>query len=169
MRNKTSLLSMAALGLCALAGACGGSGDNATDAKFAANSPSFDQVSLQIDDADAVPGSNSLTAQTEEQALSTDRCHPHLFSRTHEIVARLNRHTDKHLARIRRILVHNADLAAGQTRTWTRVDDDGIGRKFTMTKSAAGDSFTFELDLAAKGSTTFVKVFDGTISASSVT
>ena len=170
MRTKTSLLSMTALGLCALASACGGSGDSATDAKFAANSPSFDQVSLQIDDSDAVPGSNNLTtAQTDEEALSTDKCHPHLFSRTHEIVGRLNRHTDKHLARIRRLLAKNADLAAGQSRTWTGIDEDGVGRKFTMTKSAAGDSFTFELDLAAKGTTTFVKVFNGEVTASSVT
>lgn len=170
MKNPSKLLALGALGLAALSTACGGAaGDANADAKFQASTPSFDHVSIQIDDADATPSSSLIATGGSEQALTTETCHPHLFVRSHEVVEQLNRHADKHLKRIRKLLAHNADLANGATRTWTRIDEDGIGHKFTMTRSATGDSFTFELDLAAKGSTTYVKVFSGEISTTSTT
>src|SRR5438105_10911583 len=108
MTRITSLLTLAAGGLLCLSAACGSGLDaGPADAKFQANAPSFDQAALVIDDADANPDSALNTTATDQQALSDDRCHPHLFSRTHDIVGRLNRHTNKMLRRIKSLIAHH--------------------------------------------------------------
>jgi hypothetical protein len=122
------------------------------------NAPSFDQAALQIDDADADPNSLSNTTAADQQALSGDPCHPHLFSRTHYMVGRLNRHTNKLLHRVARLIGGNPRSKDGFRHSWERIDD-GVDHKFTMTRTDTG--FSFELDLAPKGTGNFVKVFWG--------
>ena len=175
--KKTNSLSLAAIALAAIAAACGGPASTsvdpgAADQKFLTATPTFDHASVQIDDSDANP--SSLEAgNTLQQDVTADDCHPHLFSRTHEIAARLNRHTWKLLRHVRDIIADHPKFKDGSTHTWESVKD-GLDRKFTISLSADGSTYTFELDLgqaAAAGSTTpaaLVKVYGGTLSASTV-
>src|SRR5579859_7250130 len=152
--------------LAAVASACGG---QTADSKFAANAPTYDQASVVIDDTDATPPSTA-TAISPSSALAadaaTDPCHPHLFSRTHEIAARLNRHSDKMLKHVRDLIARAPKLSIGDSRTWEEVKD-GLDRKVTITENADG-TYSYVLDLAAasSGTETFVEVASGAVGSS---
>ncbi len=167
MKRIHVMNTLAACALAAAAAACGGSSEQAiADSKFVANAPSYDHVAIVVDDNDASP--NSTQTSLDEQALSTEKCHPHLFSRTHEIAGRLNRHSNKMLAHVKDLVADSPKLSAGNTRTWESVKN-GVDRKLTLTANADG-SFSFELDLAAVAATeTFVKVASGSVSSATVT
>src|SRR2546426_9877489 len=116
MKRISSWLAWAALAPAAVAGCGGGVDAGPADEKFQANAPTFDQAALQIDDADANPiSAATLQTTSDQQALSSDRCHPHLFSRTHEIVGRLNRHTNKLLRRVKALIAHHPNINNGTT------------------------------------------------------
>jgi hypothetical protein len=144
--------------------ACGGS---ATTAEFQAAAPTFDMLAIAQNDGDqatpvAAAPQDGVTPYVT--AAPADPCHPHLFTRTHEVISRLNRHTWKHLRHVEELIRQHA-VASGQTRVWENVRD-GVDRKFTMTATANADgsiTFTFQLEMAAVGAGSFVKVMDGTI------
>jgi hypothetical protein len=155
MKVKLSLLALALA-------ACGGSATKTQD--FTANAPTFDKVAIAQNDSDTVAPSmqqdnGGSTALVASDTASPD-CHPHLFQRTGEIIGHVNRHFFKMVGHVEDLIKDNPKLAAGQTITWESVKD-GIDRKLTITLSADGTTYTFELDLSA-GSTT-AKVMSGTI------
>lgn len=167
-------LSLVAATLAALLAACSDAG-LADPTKAAAAAPSFDQVSMQLDEADATPAAAPGGAQPAAltTAVGDHPCHPHLFVRTHELVSRWNRHVWKPLRHVRELIAKSPKLTAGATVTWEDVKD-GLDRKFTMTESADGAAWTFELDIAlASSSSTAAKVLWGSVattkSASSTT
>src|SRR5947199_5238026 len=67
----------------------GGSAD-----ELARATPSFDAISMEISDLDAEAPGTALQVDpslTADEALATsDACHPHLFLRTHDVVAATN-------------------------------------------------------------------------------
>ena len=154
---------LATLSVLALAAACGGSGVSTQD--FQSNAPSFSELALQESDADtaepAATAGDTQSAALVEAAAAT--CHPHLFMRSHEIVARVNRHFMKHLRHVEALIRRNPALSQGGTKTWENVDN-GIDRKLTITATVNADgsvTYDFELDLKSTGD--FVKVMDGEI------
>ena len=67
--------------------ACGGAGSTQD---FRANAPTFDKLAVAQNDGDMVEPSLTAPSDTTAQDATTADCHPHLFVRTHEIVARLS-------------------------------------------------------------------------------
>ena len=154
------------LALCALAVvACGGSASND---EFRSNAPTFQSVALADTDGSAGSPAEAPPSTSAGTAVTAVDCHPHLFERAHEIIGRVNRHFNKALHHVDELIEDNPKLAAGETKTWENVSN-GIDRKFSMTKTVNADAsvtFAFELDVAAQGSTSFVKVMDGSITHS---
>ena len=147
------------------AAACGG--DTAADPQFLNNAPTLDTYSMSISDGDLSNPAASIALQ--EAVVNDPACHPHLFARTHEIIARVNRHFGKQLGHIGELIADHPKLKTGSLHVWESVKN-GVDRKFTMTKTVNANgstTFGFELDLAAVSTTgaapTFVKVFSGTV------
>jgi len=149
--------------LCTGAVACGGGSDSA-DPAYTAATPTYDLVALSVDDSDAAEPSatanvTDLTLPASSD-LGTDPCHPHLFSRTRQVVLNLNILSYKLLSHVADVIANSGAQGVGTTKTWEHVGLLGLQRKFSLTKNGDG-SFSFELDFAAAGSTTFVDVFSG--------
>jgi hypothetical protein len=116
----------------------------------------------------AEPGASLALAPATTDA---DLCHPHLFARTGEVTWRLNAIFRRHLRHVDALIAHHPDLLSGDSATWTRTGDLGEPqREFTITRSADGLTYTFELDLAPSGQTPpqWVKVFSGHVTDASV-
>src|SRR5438552_1658185 len=132
-KEMPMLKHLAVLTALALA-ACGG---NADTAEFQANAPSYQDLSLQVSDADsATPAERPDDSVQQDEALAT--CHPHLFDRTHEVVARLNRHFFKLLHHVAAVIEDHPRLRDGQHHEWDHVRD-GVERNFGMTRTVNGD------------------------------
>lgn len=130
-----------------------------------ANAPSYDMVALSVDDTDAAaPSATSVTADltASPELMGEDPCHPHLFSRTRQVVLNLNVLSYKLLSHVSDVLSRAKPLSIGETDTWKHDGKSGIQRQFMLTKTAA-DSYSFELQFAAAGSTDFVTVFSGAL------
>jgi len=166
MKNRT--LPFLVVALCAAASACGGSSNNSSvDPAYAAATPSYDLVALSVDDSDAA--APSATAVSSELVLAgassdlgSDPCHPHLFSRTRQVVLNLNILSYKLLSHVADVIANSGAQAVGTTDTWSHVGAGGIERQFSLTKNGDG-SFSFELQFAPAGSTSFVTVFSGSL------
>ena len=151
---------------CAIAVTASACGGLTADPQFLNNAPNLDAYSMSVSDGDLSNPSGSIALQ---QALATDPCHPHLFARTHEIIARVNRHFGKQLSHIADLIAGHLKQKSGTTHVWESVKN-GVDRKFTMTKTLNPDStvtWGFELDVAAVSTTgvtgTFAKVFSGNV------
>jgi hypothetical protein len=130
-----------------------------------ANAPSYDMVALSVDDTDAAaPSATSagagLTASPD--GMGEDPCHPHLFSRTRQVVLNLNVLSYKLLSHVSDVLSRSKPLSIGETDTWKHDGKSGLQRQFMLTKTGA-DSYSFELQFAAAGSSDFVTVFSGAL------
>jgi hypothetical protein len=168
--NPTPVL---AASLCLLAAACGGSDaqpQTAADPAFVNAAPTYDSVALSVDDSDsAVPGA-SLAVDPSTGALTavpaSEHCHPHLFSRTREVVLNLNALGWKHLRHVDDLIGDLPHLVTGDSHTWVNTGPDGVTRQLTITKVGTGD-FTFDLDLAPPVNGTSTPVFvDGVLTGS---
>lgn len=157
--------------LAAVFAACGGTSNvspSGTTAQFTQAAPTFSDVAVTQNDADnvepgAVEGGQDVGAQN--LVAAPPDCHPHLFQRTHETMARLNRHFAKVLHHVDKVLAGNPTLADGQQHVWEKVEG-GIDRKLTMQRTANADgsvTFAWELDLKGGAATDFVKVSSGTM------
>ena len=161
MKNSSVLFLVAAISAGSIA--CGGSQSN--DSSVAASAPSYDMVALSVDDSDAAaPTATTVTSEltTNSPDLPTDPCHPHLFSRTRQVVLNLNILSYKLLSHVADVITATASDPSGNTYTWEKVGAGGIERKFSLTKNGGG-SFDFELQFAAAGSSSFVTVFSGNL------
>ena len=161
-------LALPALSLVAAAlAACGGSSGDAgqADPTFVANAPTFDKVSMQLDEADAAAAAAPATALEQDAAI--DKCHPHLFSRAHEVIVRINRHSNKLLARVKDLIADRPKTKTSATHVWEKADAAGVDQKLTLTKTQQDQTYTFQLDLRRIGSSKSTRVSSGTISSSS--
>ncbi len=158
------ILSLAAV---VAAAACGGPAQD----DFAKATPAFDAVALDISAADAVPenfdasasSSQALAAAVDAQAAVDDPCHPHLFLRTHAVVAATNGGIWRVLRPIRKIIPFSPRRRDGGTHVWERVVD-GFDYKYSIVKT--GDhSFTAKLEVkkVADPDTSFVTVYDASV------
>lgn len=158
-RTHLFLVSLATLGLAA----CGG----AADPEFLNATPSYDALAMDITAADSSEASASLLGdspaqdpQRTERTLD-DPCHPHLFARTHEVAARVNRHLVKYLGFVDAVIANHPKAKSGASHTWEK-DRNGFTARFTMTKVDA-NNFTWKLEVAPQGGSNFVTVFSGKI------
>jgi len=148
-----------------VAAACGGPAQD----EFAKATPSFDAVALDIGAADAVPENFDASAMTAQSlgvtadAAVGDACHPHLFLRTHAVVAATNGSIWRVLRPIRRIIPFSPRRRDGGTHVWERVVD-GFDYEYSIVKT--GDhSFTATLQVkkVADPDTSFVTVYDASV------
>jgi hypothetical protein len=145
-------------------GACGGAQSSTAD--FADAAPTYSNLALAQNDGDAVPPSANADTTTQQNATAPS-CHPHLMDRSHDIMARVNRHFYKHLARVEDLIQDHAKSATGNAASWEKIKD-GVDRKFSMTKAANADgsaTFTFQLDLKQVTAASFTTVMTGTVTA----
>ena len=159
MRKILSLAAMVAVA------SCGGAAQD----DFAKATPSFDSVALEISDADAVPENFEAPASTQQalaadaQVAVEDPCHPHLFLRTHAIVAATNGGIWRVLRPIRKLIPFSPKRRDGSTHVWERVVD-GFDFKYSIVKT--GDhSFTATLQVkkVSDPDTAFVTVYDASV------
>jgi hypothetical protein len=123
------------------AAACGGGANDGFDRA----TPSFDAISLDISDSDAVGGRAQLAAANDQQALASDACHPHLFVRTHAIVNATNGGIWTILRPLNQVIRITPRHRDGKTHVWERVVD-GFTWKYDVEKT--GDhSFTATLEV----------------------
>lgn len=183
MQKKLAIL--AALSIAGLA-ACGGSSPSNVDTggmnggntpslpQLAASAaPNYDFAYMNMDSTDAsVPApyvpAVAPAATAEVVTVTTSGadpvCHPALFVRTHEIVARFNRHSWKALQHVEALIKKTPKLTTGTTVTWSdsvTFENVQIVRQFTMTEVSTGD-YTFDLSLGTSASS-LVTIFSGTI------
>src|SRR5690349_18932896 len=157
------ILSLAAVTVLA---ACGGAAQD----DFARATPSFDAVALDISAADAVPENFDASASipagltsADSQAALDDPCHPHLFLRTHAVVAATNGGIWRLLKPIRKIIPFSPRRRDGGTHVWERVVD-GFDYKYSIVKT--GDhsfSATLEVKKVSDPDTSFVTVYQATV------
>ena len=151
-----------------MAAACGGPAQD----DFARATPSFDAVALDISAGDAVPenfeasasgGQSPSAALDAAQAAVDDACHPHLFVRTHAVVAATNGSIWRVLRPIRRIIPFSPRRRDGGTHVWERVVD-GFDYKYSIVKTD-DHSFTATLQVkkVADPDTSFVTVYDASV------
>jgi hypothetical protein len=132
---------------------CGGGSSTSSDQEALNAAPSFDTLSLDMEDSDALP----------PQALTKEDCHPHLFQRTREVVGFLNAHIAKVVARADAVIDLHPKLAVGTTRTWQK-DVLGYSVKFELDKTGDGAySYSTSMKAASDPETAFVMVSSGTI------
>src|SRR5439155_21066778 len=150
-----------------MAAACGGPAQDV----FAKATPSFDAAALDISAGDAVPenfeasasgGQSPSAALDAAQAAVDDACHPHLFVRTHAVVAATNGSIWRVLRTIRRIIPFSPRRRDGGTHVWERVVD-GLDYKYSIVKT--GDhSFNATLEVKKVDPTSsFVTVYEARV------
>ncbi len=146
-----------ALPVAALA-ACGAS-DPFLDA-----TPTYAGLAMDQTSGDATAPSTTagaLTADGTQAMMTSDSpCHPHLFIRTHEVVARVNHNLARFLAGVEYVLNQDPQVAAKGVHVWERTLPSGVSVRFTMTRT--GDVYTWLLEAAPPGGA-FVQVFWGDI------
>jgi hypothetical protein len=160
MSKHRMLPGAAATTLAALLAGCGGSHADAgpADPAFLAAAPSASWVALQIDDSDvtaaAPAGPNGNAA--------ADKCHPHLFSRAHDVVVRIDRHIAKMLSRVAALIADHPQAKTATSHTWSKTDSGGVGQQLAISKAQDG-SFSFRLDLTPAAGPKAIKVYSGTV------
>lgn len=126
--------------------------------------PSYAGLAMDQTSGDAAAPSTTAGALTVDaaQAMMTAEspCHPHLFIRSHEVVARVNQHLFRFLRLVDYVLDQKPRLAAAGDHVWERTLPSGVSVRFTMTRT--GDVFTWLLELAPPGGA-YVQVFWGDI------
>ncbi len=154
-------------GLAAALGACGGSTQTASP-EFTDAAPTYSNLAIAQNDGDAVPpAAPSGTGTAIQQDATVPSCHPHLMDRSHDIMARVNRHFYKHLSHVEDLIEDHPRLATGTAASWENVKN-GIDRKFSMTKTANADgsaTFTLQLELKQVTQASFTTVMTGTVTA----
>jgi hypothetical protein len=171
--RRTLTLLPTALAAALLATGCGANAQkDATAAELASVAPIGDTVNLDVADAtgmsDAVPTSGVLS-DASSTVPGMDPCHPHLFARTGEVVWRLNAVFHRHLRHIEALIKRNPTLLAGDTAVWSQTGSGlEVQRQLTVTRSADGKSYAYQLELAPAGQTppAWVQVFSGTLTRS---
>ena len=142
-----------------LVGAAAACGGPAAD-EFARSAPSFDSVSMDMNDSDSVATSERapVLVSTEEN-LDSDPCHPHLFSRTREIVRATNGGLFKLLGRVDELVRIGPHKRERGTHEWIKVKD-GFTWKYEMIKTA-DHAFTATLQVKkeADPDTAYVTVY----------
>jgi len=154
MRILRPLPFIAALAL----GACGGSqsaSQSFIDAAPSYSALAFDQTAIDTSDPSITTASGAALRMDLDST-----CHPHLFLRSHEVVNRINRHFYKVLRLVEQVISKNAQKLTTDQVVWEKVKN-GVDLKLTV--SAAGEVYTWTLELAPEGSTTFTTVFNGNI------
>jgi hypothetical protein len=144
----------------ALLAACGG---GASDSPFTNAAPSYGALSMDLTSADAAAPALAAAPPALLAAAVTadDPCHPHLFVRSHDVVARVNRHLWRFLRRVEAVIARNPEQATDAAQVWERVAG-GLDTRFTMTRTSA-TVFTWKLELKKTTDAAFTTVFDGTI------
>jgi hypothetical protein len=183
-RLARSLAVLPLLALTLALEACG-AGSNQTLAALVDHAPVSAAINLEMGGAsttvalpygaaptpDAAPTAPSAAmAAVATPSVTGDSCHPHLFERTAEVAWTLNAIFRRHLRHVDALVARHPDLLAGDTATWTETGSAlEVQRQFTITRSADGTTYSFELFLAPAGQTPpqWVKVFDGTETDSS--
>lgn len=165
MRIRAALLASPLV----LAVACGGS-DAASSALDAAL-PSYASLSMDQVSSDTTPSAAAAAAAPAADALAPAAadavstagvgCHPHLFVRQREVVARVNRHIYKALRRVERVIATTPLSSTDASKTWERVEN-GIDWRFTITLVSA-DVYAWELDAGAVGTDPLPVVMTGRI------
>jgi len=156
---------LAAVPLVALA-ACGA---NEAQQAFLDAAPSYGALAMDQVAADATaPGTmpGALTAAETQAMMAPGDCHPHLFIRSHEVVARVNTHLARFLWRVGLAMARHPEVATEGQHVWEHTLPSGVVVRFTMTRS--GDVFTWRLEMAPPGGA-FVKVFWGEIDRAGAT
>jgi hypothetical protein len=153
-----------AVPLVALA-ACGG-----TDAQqaFLDAAPSYSALAMDQVAGDSVaPGTNAgaLTA-AEPQAVMAGDCHPHLFIRSHEVVARVNHHLYRFLGLVQFVMARHPEVATEGQHVWERILPNGVTVRFTMTRT--GDLFDWLLEASPPGGS-FLDLFSGEVDRTGAT
>ena len=127
-------------------------------------SPSYAGLAMDQTSSDAVaPGTtaSALTVAGSQALMTADSpCHPHLFIRSHEVVARVNRNLFRFLRLVDYVLDRKPQVAAEGEHVWVRTLPSGVSVRFTMTRT--GDVFTWSLEVAPPGGA-YVQVFWGDI------
>jgi hypothetical protein len=157
----------------ALALSACGAGNQATVADLTAHAPTLSTVSLDLGGATTVapnlPPDPTAPTPPVAGAPDADPCHPHLFARTAEVAWRINAIFRRHLRHVDALVARHPGLVAGDTATWTQTGaGPELQRQFTMTRSADGLTYTFELSLAPAGQTppAWTRVFSGSLADS---
>ncbi len=155
----------------ALLAACAG---QTADPAFVDAAPSYAALAMDQTTPDGVaPAAGALSAtlvvapSDGAAAMAPESCHPHLFVRTHEVVARVNRHLLKFLAHVAAAIGRRPRLADATEHVWQFVRRDGIQVRFTITRTDA-TSFSWLLELAPPAGV-FVPVFWGDIDRAGAT
>lgn len=146
-----------------LLAACGA---GSADPAFLEAAPGYAALAMDQTGADPVASGSpgALTLSGPQASLAPgDRCHPHLFIRTHEVAFRVNAHLLKFLRHVDFAMGRRPRLAVDGQHVWERTLPSGVSVRFTMTRT--GDVFTWLLELAPPGGT-FTRVFWGEIDRS---
>lgn len=161
MRPSRILL---AVPLVALA-ACGG-----TEAQqaFLAAAPSYAGLAMDQTAADSAAPTSSPMALTASgaQALMPGDCHPHLFIRAHEVVARVNRHLYGFLGLVEFAMARHPEVATDGQHVWERTLPNGVVVRFTMTRT--GEVFSWLLEASPPGGS-FLTLFSGEVDRTGAT
>ena len=150
----------------ALLVACGG---QVADQAFIDAAPTYAGLAMDqtAPDAAAPGGTTGALSLADSALMAPDApCHPHLFIRSHEVVARVNAHLYRFLRHVAFALAHRPEVATQGEHVWERVLPSGVTVRFTMTRS--GDVFTWLLELAPPQGA-FVPVFWGEIDRTGAT
>jgi len=152
----------------ALLAACGG---QTADPAFVNAAPSYAALAMDQTTSDGMaPAAGALSAALvaapadAAAMVAPDACHPHLFVRTHEVVARVNGHLYKFLANVAAAIARRPHLADATEQVWQFVRRDGVQVRFTITRTDP-THFTWLLELAPPAGA-FVPVFWGDIDRS---
>jgi hypothetical protein len=156
---------------------CGGQwsapppGSSAADPAFSSAVPAYSSAAIEMESSDAAAPNALLVGSGTLNTDPDDACHPHLFVRTHEVVARLNLHTAILLSLIRDVASTNPTLKSATSHVWENVRN-GIVRKLTLTKEADGLTYDFALEVAVvplSGDPDFVTVASGKAASNGAT
>jgi hypothetical protein len=159
---KPSRILLAALPAALLA-ACGGQNE------LTSATPAYQALSMDLTKGDAAtPVADGAVAPSGAAlTMVDDPCHPHLFIRTHDVVARVNRHLWHFLRHAEDVFAKDPTTTTGSSQVWERVKD-GIDVRFTVTHTT-GQVFTWTLELMKVGDAAFTTVFSGTIDRTNAT
>ncbi len=150
-----------AVPLAALA-ACGGT---TAQQAFLDAAPSYSALAMDQVAADSSAPTTTgmaLTAAGTQgaPAMMPGDCHPHLFIRSHEVVARFNDHLYGFLGLVEFVMARHPDVATDGQHVWQRTLPDGVTVRFTMTRT--GDDFSWLLEASPPGGS-FLELFSGDI------
>lgn len=162
--KKVAILAAGAL----FVAACGGK----VNQELIDAAPGYDALAMDMTSADTTPPANALgpgstPGDGANPRVLDDPCHPHLFWRTHEVVARVNRHLYKFLGHVERVVHTKAKKSSASSATWFG-SKNGVDAQLTITKTAP-QQFSWKLELRKTGDTAWTTVFSGNIDRTGAT